>query len=95
MTLQRPSRIFAARDILNGAVSLDGYPFRYIVVGAAPEQALSTALGGRRAANQLLDTLLSAVEFLESRGWALVNTDQGGMQALMRGPIPPQHIGPR
>ncbi|WP_131824423.1 hypothetical protein [Mycobacteroides abscessus] len=93
--MQKPSRIFAARDILNGVVSLDGYPLRYIVVGASPEQALSTALGGRRAANQLLDTLLTAVEFLESRGWTLVNTDQGGMQALMRAPVPTQRLGPR
>jgi len=81
---QRPPRLFIADDILAGRVRLDGYPFRYIIIGSSPTRALGTAFGGRTGANQMLDMILSAVEFLEERGWTLVTVDQGGTVAIMR-----------
>lgn len=84
--LPRPPRLFVADDILTGRVQLDGYPFRYIIIGPSPSpsQAFSTAFGGRQGANNMLDVILTAVEFLEERGWDLVSIDQGGTIAVMR-----------
>jgi hypothetical protein len=65
---------------------LDGYPFRYIVVG--PAVSVSSALGSafNRAAgeNSMFDEVLTAVEFLETRGWELVSMDQGFVACLRR-----------
>jgi hypothetical protein len=82
--LPRPPRLFIADDIYTGRVQLDGYPFRYIIIGSSPSRAFSTAFSGRQGANHMLDAILSAVEFLEDRGWDLVSVDQGGTIAVMR-----------
>lgn len=82
----RPPRIFTAGDIIHGAVSLDGYPLRYIAIGPDPGASLTSLLHARKRANMLLDMTLTAVEILENRGWNLVALDQGGMVAVMRHP---------
>jgi hypothetical protein len=82
----RPSRVFRAGDIATGRAVLDGYPFRYIVVG--PSMSVSTAVsaafnpGGGE--NAMFDEVLTAVEFLETRGWELVSMDQGFVACLRR-----------
>ncbi|MFI5693260.1 hypothetical protein ACIA58_15555 [Kribbella sp. NPDC051586] len=60
--MPRPPRMFRSQKILSGEVSLDGYPFRYAAV-----------LSGGTSYDSALDQVLSAVEFLETRGWELVN----------------------
>ena len=86
MSLPRPSRFFRANDVLAGRVTLDSYPFRYIVVG--PAMSTSSAIGAtfNRAAteNSMFDEVLTAVEFLETRGWELVSMDQGFVACLRR-----------
>jgi hypothetical protein len=82
----RPSRVFRADDIATGRAVLDGYPFRYIVLG--PSMSVSTALGAafNRSAgeNAMFDEVLTAVEYLETRGWELVSMDQGFVACLRR-----------
>lgn len=80
----RPPRLYIAEDILSGKVRLDNYPFRYICIGPGVGTALSAGFGGRSGANAMLDQILSAAELLESRGWELVNVDQGGTVACLR-----------
>lgn len=58
----RPPRLFPGDKILKGEVNLDAYPFRYVAVA-----------GIGVASNEALDMVLTAVEFLETRGWELVN----------------------
>ncbi|GAB2917706.1 hypothetical protein GCM10027280_00900 [Micromonospora polyrhachis] len=86
MSLPRPSRVIRANDILGGRVILDGYPFRYIVV--APGMSVSTLVGATfnraGAENSMFDEVLTAVEFLETRGWELVSMDQGFVACLRR-----------
>ena len=84
--LPRPPRLFVADDILTGRVQLDHYPFRYIIVGGqlSASQTLDMAFNRRQGANNLLDVILTAVEFLEDRGWDLVSIDQGGTIAVLR-----------
>ncbi|MDG4788421.1 hypothetical protein O7626_21205 [Micromonospora sp. WMMD1102] len=86
MSPPRPARVFRANDILTGRVVLDGYPFRYVVVG--PNVSMSSLVGAAfdRAAgeNTMIDQVLTAVEFLETRGWELVNMDQGFVACLRR-----------
>jgi hypothetical protein len=74
--MPRPSRWFAAEDVLNGRVNLDGYPLRYILLHPLPSTGFRITFAGRQQANASADLLLSAVEFLESRGWELVNLDR-------------------
>jgi hypothetical protein len=82
----RPPRIFSADDILAGRVSLDGYPFRYIYI----TPSLSSVMSGRgtfklRTGNSgPPDQMLSAVEFLEGRGWEVVTVDISGQATCMR-----------
>ncbi|MEV4136072.1 hypothetical protein AB0J72_28365 [Dactylosporangium sp. NPDC049742] len=82
----RPSRVFRANDIATGRAVLDGYPFRYIVIG--PSMSFSTALGAAvnpsAGQNAMLDEVLTAVEYLETRGWELVSMDQGFVACLRR-----------
>ena len=82
----RPSRVFRANDIATGRAVLDGYPFRYIVVG--PSMSVSTAVNAafNRAAgeNTMFDEVLTAVEYLETRGWELVSMDQGFVACMRR-----------
>ena len=83
----RPPRIFAADDILAGRVSLDGYPFRYIYV--TPSAGSLFARGGagfsiKTGNNGPPDEMLSAVEFLETRGWEVVSVDVSGHATCMR-----------
>jgi hypothetical protein len=80
----RPGRLFIADEIVSGRVRLDAYPFRYILIGSSPSRALGVAFGGRSGANAMVDMILTAVEFLEDRGWDLVSIDQGGTVACMR-----------
>lgn len=84
MTLPRPPRWFTAEDILHGRVVLDGYPFRYICLTNQPLNVMTAGFRGRAGTNDNLDRLMSAIEFLETRGWELVNFDQGGMAAFLR-----------
>ncbi len=84
MTPPRPPRMFFAGDILTGRVQLDGYPVRYILITPTPTQSLSIAFSGRRGADAMLDTVFSAVEFLETRGWELVCLDQGTLAVMRR-----------
>lgn len=81
---RRPARYFVANEILSGQVRLDGFPFRYIVIGASRTAKLSTAFGGRAGFDSMIDIVLTAVEFLETSGWELVCLDQGGTLAFMR-----------
>ncbi len=81
----RPPRIFVADDILSGAVSLHGYPFRYIYL--TPSAASIFAGGGyriRTGNDGPPDQLLSAVELLETQGWELVTIEIGSHGACMR-----------
>jgi hypothetical protein len=78
MTFPRPPRWFIADDILAGRVSLDGYPFRYIYVSVAP--SFAAAFAGAA----LADAVMTAAEFLETRGWQVVNFEQGGQIAYLR-----------
>lgn len=80
--LPRPPRFFIADDILSGRVSLDGYPFRYIAIGASVASAFGAM--SRSGANELIDKNLTAAEFLESRGWEVVSIDQGGTVVFLR-----------
>lgn len=82
----RPSRVFRANDILTGRVVLDGYPFRYIVLGPAVSVSsmVGTAFNRGAGENSMFDEVLTAVEFLETRGWELVSMDQGFVACLRR-----------
>src|SRR5262245_27170106 len=82
--LPRPGRVFRAKDILTGRVMLDGYPFRYIVVGPAVSvsSVVGTPFNRGAGENAMFDEVLTAVEFLESRGWELVSMDQGFVACL-------------
>lgn len=84
--LPRPPRIFAADEILTGRVQLDGYPFRYIYI--VPSAGSLLAGGGRyrfkTGNNGPPDEMLTAVEFLETRGWELVTIDISGHVCCMR-----------
>ena len=82
--MQRPPRIFQAQDILSGRVSLDGYPFRYICLSLSASAALGTVFSGREGANYRMDQLLSAAEFLETRGWEVLNIEHGGTLVYLR-----------
>lgn len=84
MTLPRPPRWFTADDILANRVNLDAYPFRYIYLTVAPASGLSAALSGGTGHATRVDTVFTAVELLETRGWELVNFDQGGSVAYLR-----------
>jgi len=86
MSLPRPSRVFRANDVLAGRVMLDSYPFRYIVLGPAASVSSMVGAAFDRAGteNSLLDEVLTAVEFLETRGWELVSMDQGFVACLRR-----------
>lgn len=86
MTYTRPPRWFIADDLLSGRVNLDGYPLRYIYVSAAPATGVSAVLGGGPGYVARVDVVFSAVELLETRGWQLVNFDQGGQIAYLRAP---------
>ena len=83
-TTPRPPRLFVADDVLTGRVTLDNYPFRYILLGSGLTSALGAGLGGRSGANAMLDKILSAAEFLETRGWEVVSVDQGGTVVCLR-----------
>jgi hypothetical protein len=83
----RPPRIFAANDILSGRVSLDGYPFRYIYVTPSAGSVFAGVKGGfsmKTGNNGPPDEMLSAVEFLETRGWEVVSVDVSGHATCMR-----------
>lgn len=84
--LPRPSRVFRSQDILAGRVVLDGYPFRYIVVGptVSVSSVVGTAFNRGAGENAMFDEVLSAVEFLETRGWELVSMDQGFVACMRR-----------
>jgi len=82
--MQRPPRIFQAQDILSGRVSLDGYPFRYVCLSLSTSMALGTAFSGRSGAEARMDEILSAAEFLETRGWEGVTIDQGATLIFLR-----------
>lgn len=85
---QRPPRVFRADEILSGRVVLDGYPLRYIVVAPPVSSVIGAGLGGRSGTNAMLDLVLTAVEFLEGRGWQVVSIDQGGSVACLRRTAP-------
>ena len=78
---QRPPRLFRADEILSGRAVLDGYPFRYVLIGPNASAAFGVALGGRSGANNMLDLVLSAAELLETRGWQLRPGWQRGLHA--------------
>jgi hypothetical protein len=80
----RPSRVFYADALLSGRVSLDGYPFRYIVVTPSPGSVTKLAFSFGTQTNPTIDAIFTAVEMLESRGWELVGFDQNGLAAFMR-----------
>jgi hypothetical protein len=80
----RPPRLFVADDVLAGRVTLDNYPFRYIVLGSGITSALSAGFGGRSGANAMLDKVLSAAEVLEARGWEVVSVDHAGTMVCLR-----------
>ncbi|MBF9127961.1 hypothetical protein I0C86_02960 [Plantactinospora sp. S1510] len=80
----RPSRRFYADDILSGRVNLDGYPFRYIYLQPSMGGAMGAAFSfGAQIPNEV-DKILTAAEFLETRGWEVVNLEQGGLIAHLR-----------
>jgi hypothetical protein len=87
MTMPRPSRWVLADDVLAGRVNLDGYPLRYIYLTMSPMAGLSV-LGGKAAYQARIDGVFTAVEFLETRGWELVNFEQGGQVAFLRRGVP-------
>jgi hypothetical protein len=84
MTLPRPPRWFIADDILSGRVNLDGYPFRYIYVTAAPSEAIGSVFAGKAGFAAMVDRVFSAVELLEAHGWEAVNFEQDGRIAYVR-----------
>ncbi len=85
MTLPRPPRWFVADDILAGRVNLDGYPFRYIYVTILLD-FIPTFGKGAYAAR--IDSLFSAVELLETRGWEVVNFEESARVAYLRRSVP-------
>lgn len=82
----RPPRIFVAADILTGRVSLDGYPLRYIYITPSLSSVFSGQGGFRFTTgnNGPPDEMLSAVEFLETRGWEMVTIDIKAHVTCMR-----------
>jgi hypothetical protein len=84
VTLPRPPRWFTADDVLAGRVNLDGYPFRYISVTAAPGEAIGSVFAGRAGFAAMIDRVFAAVEMLEARGWEVVNFEQDGRIAYLR-----------
>jgi hypothetical protein len=82
----RPSRVFRANDILTGRVVIDGYPFRYVVLLPATSASRLAGTTGTHAVeeNSMIDEVLTAVEFLETRGWELVGLDQGFVACMRR-----------
>ncbi|WP_261164504.1 hypothetical protein [Microbacterium sp. Marseille-Q6965] len=74
---KRPARMIPAKDVLEGRWTGDGYPFRYVVVWHSKELVA-------RYRNQMMDTVLSAVEVLEGRGWELVSVDEAVSLACLR-----------
>ncbi|MCU7725752.1 hypothetical protein ODJ79_18640 [Actinoplanes sp. KI2] len=81
MTAPRPPRWFVADDILSGRVNLDGYPFRYIYISIHP--SITTPFGGTAYAAKV-DAVFTAVEWLETRGWEIVNFELSGKVAYLR-----------
>jgi hypothetical protein len=81
MTAPRPPRWFVAEDVLSGRVNLDGYPFRYIYISIGP--SLTSPFGGAAYAARV-DAVFSAVEWLETRGWEVVNFELSGKVAYLR-----------
>jgi hypothetical protein len=90
MSAPRPPRVFRANEVHTGRVNLDGYPFRYVVLAPTsplPAVAVSdhaTDRFTRGTENTMFDEVLSAVEFLETRGWELVSMDQGFVACMRR-----------
>jgi hypothetical protein len=80
----RPPRWFSADDILAGRVSLDGYPFRYIYISAEPSEGFRVTFAGPGTIAAAVDLVFSAAEFLESRGWQVVNFEQNGKVSYLR-----------
>ena len=85
MSQQRPPRWFSADDLLNGRVSLDGYPFRFIWITATPSGGgINVVSGGPSARAARVDMVMSAAEMLEARGWRVVNFEDHGQIAYLR-----------
>jgi len=84
--MPRPARWISAEDVLNGRVSLDAYPGRYVLLHPLPSSGPRIVWNGRQQNEAYADLLLSAVEFLETRGWELVNLDRSEhiLNAVMR-----------
>lgn len=82
----QPPRIFSAQDILSGRISLDGYPLRYIYVAASFGSMFSAQSTYRFVARdkEPAEQMLSAVEFLETRGWEVVTVDIKAHVTCMR-----------
>lgn len=78
-TQPRPRRFIRANDVLSGQWTGEGYPFRYVVIWHNKEIVT-------KVRNSMIDTVLSAVELLESRGWQLVTLDESMSQACLRRP---------
>lgn len=78
---EHPRRLIRATDVLEGRWTGDGYPFRYVVVWHNKELVA-------RARNAMMDTVLTAVEMLEYRGWELVTLDEAISVACLRRPAP-------
>ncbi len=87
MSQQRPPRWFSADDLLNGRVSLDGYPFRFVWITATPSGGgLRVVSGSQSAQAARVDMVMSAAEMLEARGWHVVNFEDRGQIAYLRAP---------
>jgi hypothetical protein len=82
--MPRPPRRFFADDVLTGRVNLDQYPLRYILLTPTPSAILGNTLKFGAGMLVEIDKILSAAEFLESRGWEVVTIEQGGMVAFLR-----------
>jgi hypothetical protein len=75
--------LFQAEDLVNGQVSLEGYPFKliYLVTSFSSFYA-SDAVHIHDMAR--MDVLLAAAEMLEGRGWEIAGVAAGGKLICLR-----------
>lgn len=73
----RAQRMIPVDDVLSGRWAPANHPFRYVAIWHRKELVA-------RARNDMMDRVLSAVEFLEDQGWELISVNEAVSVAVLR-----------
>ncbi|MGK8523027.1 hypothetical protein ACRS6B_16355 [Nocardia asteroides] len=73
MSTPAPGPIFDVIALLNGALDLQSYPRRNLVLSSPPRVEFRTLGDNRSVIFEPVIHLLNGVELLESQGWELVS----------------------